>query len=378
MGGQQEAKEADVKPGRRTGDRPVDEPAPLMRLGASTNGHSGRTPITSGNGAGSVRADAIPRLHARVETFPRPTRPPRIRPKVLLFAEKLPIYLSAATGSRALTRDELFGLARTSGRLFGKRPTSVAVDGLERCDAQELEALNTIADAGIPVVPFAEAAQRFWRMHPLNGEDVVLPRRSLVTASLIRAFDVLIGFIGCLLLLITLPFVSLAIWLEDRGPLFYSQRRIGLNGNTFGLHKFRSMHCDAESTGPVWACAGDNRVTRVGAVLRRSKLDELPQFFNILVGEMSLIGPRPERPFFVEVLREQIPHYDLRHTVRPGLTGWATVKVGYGNSLEAKHLAHQFDIYYLKNRSFSFDCEILLRSVLAVVVTPAIADRFML
>lgn len=380
MAQRQSSREVHAKPHRQPAEKVAPDPGSPGHPVASADGHRERISVTSTAGDVTlVRTSEIPRLHARVETFvPRLGRPPWIRPNVWVFADELPLYLRVAKGSRPLAREELFELARTAGQLSTKRPTIVALDRPEACDAQELDALKAIVDAGIPVVSLAEAAQRLWRMHPLNGGDVILPETSFVERLLIRALDIIVGIIGCFLLLLLLPFVSLAIWLEDRGPIFYSQQRVGLNGRIFKLHKFRSMRCDAESAGPVWARAGDDRVTRVGAPLRRSKLDELPQFLNILMGEMSLVGPRPERPFFVNALREQIPHYDLRHTVRPGLTGWATVKVGYGNSVEAKHLAHEFDVYYLRNRSLQFDCEILLRSILAIFITPEAADRFML
>jgi lipopolysaccharide/colanic/teichoic acid biosynthesis glycosyltransferase len=138
------------------------------------------------------------------------------------------------------------------------------------------------------------------------------------------------------------------------------------------------MRPNAEDTGPMWATLRDERVTRVGAFLRRLKLDELPQFINVLLGQMSIVGPRPERPVFVETLRRLVPHYDARHSVRPGLTGWGTVKVGYGNSVEAKYLTHQYDLYQLRHRTIAFDLEIILRSVTAILFRAERQDRFML
>jgi lipopolysaccharide/colanic/teichoic acid biosynthesis glycosyltransferase len=196
--------------------------------------------------------------------------------------------------------------------------------------------------------------------------------------ALIRTLDLLIGAIGIAIFLVLLPFVAAAIWVEDRGPVFYVQERLGRRGKPFVLFKFRSMRTDAENTGPMWATLRDERVTRVGAVLRKSKIDELPQFINVLAGHMSVVGPRPERTVFVETLRRLIPYYNLREAVRPGLTGWGTVKVGYGNSVEAKYLTHQYDLFHMKRRTLTFDLEIMVRSVFAIIARNERQDRFML
>jgi lipopolysaccharide/colanic/teichoic acid biosynthesis glycosyltransferase len=172
-----------------------------------------------------------------------------------------------------------------------------------------------------------------------------------------------------------MPFVAAAIWLEDRGPVFYSQDRLGRDGRVFRLIKLRTMRADAEADGPSWATSDDERTTWVGRMLRRTKIDEFPQFINVLLGHMTLIGPRPERPVFVELLRAAVPHYDLRHTVRPGLTGWGTVKIGYGNSIQTKQLTHQYDMYHLRHRNLWFDLEILIRTIPCILDTDS--DRFM-
>ncbi|PYM68125.1 MAG: hypothetical protein DME10_27940 [Candidatus Rokuibacteriota bacterium] len=159
-----------------------------------------------------------------------------------------------------------------------------------------------------------------------------------------------------------------AIKLESPGSILYRQSRSGQNGCVFILNKFRSMRQDAEKeTGPVWAAQSDSRVTRVGAFLRRTRLDELPQLFNVLVGHMSFIGPRPERPEFVQDLQKQIPFYMKRLSVKPGITGWAQVKYRYGSSVDDALEKLQYDLYYIKNLSLFLDFLILLNTVQVVL-----------
>jgi lipopolysaccharide/colanic/teichoic acid biosynthesis glycosyltransferase len=151
--------------------------------------------------------------------------------------------------------------------------------------------------------------------------------------------------------------------------MLYRQERVGLNGRPFSISKFRSMRTDAEKDGkPVWAAANDNRVTRVGAIIRRLRIDELPQLFNVLRGDMSLVGPRPERPFFVEQLTQEIPFYALRHSVKPGVTGWAQVRYPYGATVEDSLEKLQFDLYYVKNHTLFLDMVVLMETV-GVVLT---------
>jgi lipopolysaccharide/colanic/teichoic acid biosynthesis glycosyltransferase len=149
----------------------------------------------------------------------------------------------------------------------------------------------------------------------------------------------------------------------------YHQERVGKDGRVFVIHKFRSMLADAEKeSGAVWAEASDRRVTAVGRFLRRSRLDELPQLWNVLCGHMSVVGPRPERPEFVAGLKQQIPYYGQRHVVRPGLTGWAQVQYTYGASVEDALMKLQYDLYYIKNRSLAFDLFIIVKTVKTVLM----------
>jgi sugar transferase (PEP-CTERM system associated) len=184
-----------------------------------------------------------------------------------------------------------------------------------------------------------------------------------------RVFDI---FCATLLILASSPLMlaaAIAIKLESQGPALYRQERTGLNGRAFSIAKFRSMRIDAEGDGkPQWAQANDNRVTRVGQFIRRVRIDELPQLFNVLRGDMSLVGPRPERPFFVEQLTQEIPFYALRHSVKPGVTGWAQVRYPYGATVEDSQEKLQYDLYYVKNHTLFLDLVVLMETV-GVVLT---------
>ncbi|HEY4387676.1 MAG TPA: exopolysaccharide biosynthesis polyprenyl glycosylphosphotransferase, partial [Ktedonobacteraceae bacterium] len=183
-----------------------------------------------------------------------------------------------------------------------------------------------------------------------------------------RLLDVCFGLCGGLCLALLLFPLALIIFLDSPGPIFYCQERLGQQGRPFRIYKFRSMHCDAEHIGQaVWARSSDSRVTRVGRFLRATHLDELPQVLNILCGDMSLIGPRPERSAFVSLLESSIPFYRCRLSIKPGLTGWAQVKYRYGNSEHDALIKLQYDLYYIKHRSLTLDIFILLRTLLEIV-----------
>lgn len=193
-------------------------------------------------------------------------------------------------------------------------------------------------------------------------------RQGILVDTVKRSFDIVVSL---LILIMTLPLVlaaMVAVKLDSRGPLLYRQERVGHDGQTFTLLKFRSMRVDAENDGaPRWAQSGDPRVTRVGAVLRRFRIDELPQLINVLRGNMSFVGPRPERPFFVETLAKDIPFYRERHSVKPGITGWAQVNYPYGASLEDARQKFAYDLYYVKNRTVFLDFVILIQTVRVIL-----------
>ncbi len=183
-----------------------------------------------------------------------------------------------------------------------------------------------------------------------------------------RASDIVFAVILSILGMPLMLGAALLIKLESRGPVLYRQERVGANGKTFSIAKFRSMRVDAEGDGkPRWASAQDDRVTRVGHVIRKLRIDELPQLFNVLRGDMSLVGPRPERPFFVEQLTQEIPFYALRHSVKPGVTGWAQVRYPYGATVEDSLQKLQFDLYYVKNHSLFLDLLVLFETVQVVL-----------
>jgi sugar transferase (PEP-CTERM system associated) len=184
-----------------------------------------------------------------------------------------------------------------------------------------------------------------------------------------RALDVALALVGIALTWPVMLAVALAVRLDSPGPILFRQERTGQRGVSFTLLKFRSMREDAEQqSGPVWAQEDDPRITRVGSFLRRSRLDELPQLFNILSGSMTLVGPRPERPHFIAELREEIPYFDQRHIVKPGLTGWAQINYPYGNTIEDALQKLQYDLFYIKYQSILFDLSILLNTVKTVVL----------
>jgi sugar transferase (PEP-CTERM system associated) len=173
----------------------------------------------------------------------------------------------------------------------------------------------------------------------------------------------LVALIGVILSLPIILVTAILIKLESRGPVFYKQERVGKNGRLFTLTKFRSMRVDAELDGPVWASKGDSRTTRVGRIIRKIRVDEIPQFWNILKGEMSFVGPRPERPHFVSQLAHEIPFYEQRHLIAPGLTGWAQIKYPYGASIEDARQKLQYDLFYIKNHGLILDAIILFETI---------------
>jgi sugar transferase (PEP-CTERM system associated) len=197
-----------------------------------------------------------------------------------------------------------------------------------------------------------------------NGFD-----QSLLRTFVKRTFDLVVSII---LSIVTLPLMlmtSLLIYVEDRGPVFYQQERVGKGGRLYKVLKFRSMGNNAEEAGrPQWAAQNDPRTTRVGAIIRKLRIDELPQILNVLKGEMSFVGPRPERPYFVKQLSDTIPFYDIRHSIKPGITGMAQVRYQYGASVEDAVQKLQYDLYYVKNNSLLLDLLILVDTVRVVLL----------
>jgi exopolysaccharide biosynthesis polyprenyl glycosylphosphotransferase len=176
-----------------------------------------------------------------------------------------------------------------------------------------------------------------------------------------RLFDLFTSLVGLVLTLPFWPLIAMVVWIDSGRPILYSQLRVGQNGTLFRLYKFRTMRVEDKPV-PTWTADHDPRITRVGRILRKSHLDELPQLWNILCGQMSLIGPRPEQPSFVKELAAHIPYYNERHLIKPGLTGWAQINFGYGNSVEDARRKLQLDLYYVKHMSLELDLTILFRT----------------
>lgn len=182
-----------------------------------------------------------------------------------------------------------------------------------------------------------------------------------------RSTELFISIIALILSLPLILLISLAIVVDSRGPVFYRQERVGKDNQNFSLLKFRSMLVNAETNGPVWASEKDHRITRVGHWLRKLRLDEIPQMINVLKGDMSFVGPRPERPYFVEQLKKEIPYYDRRHSIKPGVTGWAQIKYPYGASINDALEKLNYDFYYIKNLSFLLDLIIIFETIKVVL-----------
>ena len=183
-----------------------------------------------------------------------------------------------------------------------------------------------------------------------------------------RTLDILLAILLAAVFLPFAPLIALAIRIDSRGGAFYTQTRIGKNGKVFSLLKFRTMVKNAEVHGAQWTSAGDARITRVGGFLRKSRIDELPQLCNVIKGDMSFTGPRPERPEFVSTLEKAIPYYQIRHLVRPGLTGWAQINQPHGGaSVEDSLEKLQYDLYYIKNRDLILDLDVILKTIPVVL-----------
>jgi|SRR5579884_532279 len=237
-----------------------------------------------------------------------------------------------------------------------------------------VEALLNLRVQGVEVVEgvsFYEQISGKILVRPLRPSSLIFSegfnRMSIMRVTK-RALDILLASVGLIVSLPIFLILGILIKLDSKGPIFYRQERVGEKGKNFMVIKFRSMRQDAErATGPVWASENDPRVTRLGRVMRLLRLDEIPQMINVLKGEMSFVGPRPERPVFVDQLRKKIPYYDLRFTVKPGLTGWAQIKYQYGSTEEDALEKLQYDLYYIKHLSPLFDMTIVMETIRVIL-----------
>lgn len=255
------------------------------------------------------------------------------------------------------------------------RPHEIIVSGDVSPDDACWAELLTCHLRGTKITSFADFIERETRRIELNEFNVLQMivsrgiRRGPASILIKRMLDVSVSVVLLLLFFPLLVLAALAIWAEDRGPVLYRQDRVGLGGKTFQIFKFRSMRCDAEADGRArWASRGDPRITRVGLFLRRSRIDEIPQLINVLRGEMSLVGPRPERPTIVESLQFTIPYYSYRSVVRPGITGWAQINYPYGQSFEDAVEKTKYDLFYIKNGSNILDLAILLQTIRVILM----------
>lgn len=206
-------------------------------------------------------------------------------------------------------------------------------------------------------IPVQYVSRDFYRYFPFSRSN-----QNHLYLLFSRVFDVLFSVIGLLLGLVFFPIILFGNLIGNRGPLFYTQERVGKNGEVFRIYKFRTMVKNAEANGAVFTTANDTRITAFGKFMRKTRLDEFPQFINILRGDMSIIGPRPERPVFVQQIAENMPFYETRHVVKPGLTGWAQVNYSYGDSIDDSLVKLQYDLYYIKHRSIFLDINIVIKT----------------
>lgn len=262
-----------------------------------------------------------------------------------------------------------------SSLIATNRVDRILLAGTDPCSHSYFADLVAVKAMGIPIEDchtFYERLASKIAVADLPPEWIALSegfRRDRLVLATKRIIDVIVSFVGLVLSAPLILFTAISIKLESRGPVFYRQERVGQSDQRFVLYKFRSMTEDAEADmGPVWASERDPRVTRVGAIIRKIRIDEIPQMINVLKGEMSFVGPRPERPYFVDRLKQNIPYYDLRHTVKPGITGWAQISYPYGDSEQDAVEKLQYDLYYIKHMSPIFDLQIIFESLKVVLL----------
>lgn len=225
-----------------------------------------------------------------------------------------------------------------------------------------IKAYTQVYEAITHRIPIQHFEKDFYRYFPFSRSN-----QNRLYLLIIKLFEVAFSLIGLLVGLLILPFVLIGNLIGNRGPLFYTQTRVGKNGIPFEIYKYRTMIKNAESGGIKFATQGDARITSFGKILRKTRIDEIPQFINILKGDMGFIGPRPERPFFVKELAAVMPFYETRHVIKPGLTGWAQVNYSYGESIEESLIKLQYDLYYIKHRSIFLDLNIIIKTFSTVL-----------
>jgi exopolysaccharide biosynthesis polyprenyl glycosylphosphotransferase len=308
-----------------------------------------------------------------------PTSPANHSQSLSSMPELQPLYIVCPNSSIPLIKEVLqnypyIPFFNQCEQIF-KRQETITYYNAAYIDNLEREFLLRNIEYGVTVMPlvdFLESKNKYTEISLLNGDYFlnkeafsVLRNRAKIATK--RFFDIIYASILLTILSPVMLVTAIAIRLESKGSIFYRQKRVGLYNIEFEVIKFRSMTANAEANGAQWAQQNDPRATKVGTFIRKTRIDEIPQLFNVLRGEMSLIGPRPERAVFIEMLKTAIPYYEFRHVIKPGLTGWAQVKYPYGASIEDGMWKHKYDMYYIKNQSFWFDFKIILRTIRVVL-----------
>jgi sugar transferase (PEP-CTERM system associated) len=291
------------------------------------------------------------------------------------FAYRLVGFVDDDEGVEVVRHHEVLGKAADLRAIIAEHQVDRIIVGLS--DRRGRLPIEELLQAKLSGVRVEDATTTYERLTGKILVDDLKPswlifsdgfRASRITRVVKRMLDLSLSMIGFVLAAPLMAVTALAVRIDSPGPILYSQERVGENGRIFIVYKFRSMRTDAEGAGqPVWARDKDDRITRVGRVIRATRLDELPQLWNVMRGDMSFVGPRPERPFFVELLARDIPFYVQRHAVKPGLTGWAQVKYQYGSSIEDAMEKLRYDLYYVKHMSIVFDLTIVLDTVKVIL-----------
>lgn len=255
--------------------------------------------------------------------------------------------------------------------ILKKRITAIVLASPNQYSENIINSLLKIKLSGIKVFSLTEFYEIYWMKVPiyyikhkwflLSSGFTLL--HNMISFRIKRVFDIFLSFFLLPIFIVIFPFLAVAIKMSSQGPIFFKQKRVGKHGRIFTIYKFRSMPIDAEETGAQWTEPKDPRVTFIGKIIRKTRLDEIPQALNVLKGDMSFIGPRPERPEFTNELQKKIPYYDLRHLIKPGITGWAQVSYHYGSSIEDAKEKLEYDLFYIKNHSIILDLKIILKTI---------------
>ncbi len=297
-------------------------------------------------------------------------RRPELQYKVVGFLDEQ----GTSMGKTVVTPGIIGAVSQVEEIAAREQVDRVVISLAERRGVMPTRQLAALRLQGMPIEEAQSVYERLTGRLPLEQLQhswLVLSegfRKSRFAVAAKRATDILASFALIVLSAPVMLAVALAIMLESGRPVLFKQERVGLGGRRFKIFKFRSMTIGSEKDAPSWTAEGDSRITRVGAFIRKYRLDELPQLVNILRGEMSLVGPRPEVPYFCDLLEREIPFFNLRHSVRPGLTGWAQVKYQYGASLEQTKTKFEYDLFYIKHLSVLFDLTIILETAKVVLI----------